>query len=215
MFRLGRAAETADLQAIANSSVNLCLTNRFYRPSDFLSDVIGALENRTFLSYEPDGEPPLSELDDHQRPAKLKQVMESWIVPLKVASIETLLGSVSAILGRALLYKAFGEFERHTAKVFALLGESETRFVEERVIEFFHQWKQDPALRARFAEPAAGVRLVVECLHGATHLEECSRLRVRRADQPLRLSTLVPEDRQHLLRAVFETLVSVDVGKFK
>ena len=137
MFRLGRAAETADLQAIANSSVNLCLTNRFYRPSDFLSDVIGALENRTFLSYEPDGEPPLSELDDHQRPAKLKQVMESWIVPLKVASIETLLGSVSAILGRALLYKAFGEFERHTAKVFALLGESETRFVEERVIEFF------------------------------------------------------------------------------
>ena len=215
LFRLGRAAETAELEAIANSSVNLCLTNKFYRPSDFLSDVIGALERRTFLSYEPDGEPPLSELDDHERAAKLKQVMESWVVPLKVASIETLLGSFSAILGRSLPYKAFGEFERHTAQVFALLGQSETRFVEERVIEFLHQWKQDPALRARFVEPAAGVRFVVECLDGDTRLEESSHLRVRRADQPLRLSTLVPEDRQHLLRAVFETLVSADVGKFK
>ena len=212
LFRLGRAAETAELEGIANSSVNLCLTNKFYRPSDFLSDIIEALESRTFLSYEPDGEPPLSGLDDHQRPAKLKQVMESWIVPLKVASIETLLGSFSAILGRALPYRAFGEFERRTAQVFALLGESETRFVEERVTEFLQEWKQEPALRTRFAEPAAGVRFVLERLVDATHLEASSRLRVRRPDQPLRLSTLVPEDRQHLLSAALAGLVHRNPG---
>ena len=211
LFNLGNAAETAELEAIANSSVNLCLTNKYYRPSDFLSDVIEALETRTFLSHEPGGEPPLSVLDDHERQPKLKRVMDSWLVPLKVASIETLLGSFTRILGRTLPYKALGRFERQTARLFALLGESETRFVEEHLTEFLHQWKLDPALRSRFAEPADAVRVVAECLDGTTGLEESSHLRVRRPDQPLRLSTLVPEDRQHLLRAVFATLVSADV----
>ena len=211
LFNLGNAAETAELEAIANSSVNLCLTNKYYRPSDFLSDVIEALGSHTFLSYEPDGEPPLSELVDHDRQAKLKRVMDSWLVPLKVASIEALLGGYSRILGRTLPYKALGRFERQAARLFALLGESETRFVEERWTEFLHQWKQDPALRSRFADPADAVRVVAECLDGTTSLEESSHLRVRRPDQPLRLSTLVPEDRQHLLRAAFATLVSGDV----
>ncbi len=94
--------------------------------------------------------------------------------------------------------------------MFALLGESETRFVEERVTEFLLKWKQEPTLRARFAAPADAMRALVERLDGTTRIGESSNLRVRRADQPLRLSTLVPEDRQHLLRAVLATLVSAD-----
>ncbi len=52
LFNLGNAVETAELETIANSSVNLCLTNKYYRPSDFLSDVLEALESHTFLSHE-------------------------------------------------------------------------------------------------------------------------------------------------------------------
>ena len=215
LFSLGRAAETAELETIANSSVNLCLTNKFYRPSDFLADVVDALETHTFLSYEPNGEPPLSELEDHERQTKLTRVMDSWLVPLKVASIETLLGSFSRILGRSVPYRALGRFERQAARLFALVGEGETGFVEEHLTEFLEQWKQDPDLRARVSEPADAVRGVVECLDGRTDLEESSHLRVRRADQPLRLSTLVPEDRQHLLRAALASLVSAGAEKIK
>jgi hypothetical protein len=206
LFELGSAAETAELEAVAARSVTLCITNKFYRPADFLSDIIDALEGQTLLSYEPDGEPPLPELDAHERQAKLKQVMDSWLVPLKVASIESLLESFSRILGRSLPYKALGSFERQTAQLFSFLEESELDFAEEHLTEFLRGWNERPGVRERFVEPADGPRDIVQCLAGATRPEGTSSLRVRRSDQPLRLSTLVPEDRQHFLAAAFARL---------
>lgn len=206
LFTLGNAAETGELERIAGSVVAICLSNKYYRPADYLSDIIDDLERHTFLSGEPDGELPFPELDENGRRAKLARVMESWLAPIKVASIENLVEAFAHRVGRSLSYKALGRFEREAARLYALLGESETQFVEERLVEFLENWKVKDNLRQRFAEPAEALKDMSRCLEGKVIPEGTSALRVRSAAQPLRLSTLVPEDRQQLLEASLRRL---------
>lgn len=207
LFALGTAAETAELRQIAESAVVLTLTNKFYRAADFLSDIVGALEERTFLTGEPHGEPPLRELELHERKLKLKWTQEAFLVPVKVASLENVLQAHARLIGRRLPYRALARFERACARVYALIDPSEARFVEQRMIVFLEAWKGQAPLHARFPEPVEGILELARCLGGDIRPQGSSALRVRRAGQPFRLSTLVPEDRQHLLRAAFENLM--------
>jgi hypothetical protein len=189
--------------------VTICLSNKFYRPADYLSDFINALENRTFLGTDPNGEPPLQELDDHLRKLKLEQVMKAFLVPLKVASIESLVVVHANKLRRSLPYAALGRFERQAAKLYSLIEEAETRLVEQEVTHFVQRWSESPELQKHFKEPAEGLAEVVGCLEGGLPLDGTEGLRVRRAGQPLRISTVVPEDRQHLLTAALKKLSQI------
>jgi hypothetical protein len=206
LFSLGNATETGQLREIASYVVTICLSNKYYRPADYLSDFIDALENRTFLGTEPNGEPPLQELEDHLRKLKLEQVMKAYLVPLKVASVENLVAAHANLLRRSLPYPALGRFERQAAKLYALIEQAEIRLIEEAITRFIQQWNDSPALKNRHKEPAKGLGELVRCLEGGTPLEGTEGLRVRRGDQPLRMSTVVPEDRQHLLSAALEKL---------
>ncbi len=206
LFSVGNAEETGQLRDIAASAVNLCITNRYYKPADFLSDIIDALESRTYLSTDPEGEPALSDLDGHSRKAKLDQIQRSWLIPLKVAAVETLLEGLASGKDRSLGYQALGRFERDAARLFSLIEEAEVTLIEQAVQDFLEGWKSDAHLKRRFTEPAAGLQDIFRCLNGETRLECTGDLRVRRYGQPLRLSTLVPEDRQHLIKAALERL---------
>jgi hypothetical protein len=206
LFSLGNATETGELRDIASYVVTICLSNKFYRPADYLSDLSDALENRTYLSGEAEGEPPLAELEEHLRKLKIEQVMKAFLVPLKVASIENLVSTHAEHLRRALPYAALGRFERQVVKLYSLIEESETRLAEEELTRFVSQWKDSPPLRERYKEPADGLKEVNMYLEGMTSLGDAGGLRVRRAGQPLRMSTVVPEDRQYLLKAALAKL---------
>jgi hypothetical protein len=206
LFTLGNATETGELRDIASYVVTICLSNKYYRPADYLSDFINALENRTFLGTEPNGEPPIQELDEHLRKLKLDQVMKAFLVPLKVASIENLVVVHAKAFRRLLPYAALGRFERQAAKLYSLIEEAETRLVEQEVTKFMQRWSESPELKNRFKEPAEGLAEVVQCLEGGLSLDGTEGLRVRRGDQPLRMSTVVPEDRQYLLKAALGKL---------
>ena len=206
LFSLGNAAETGELQDIASQVVTICLSNKYYQPADYLSDLIDALDSRTILSGEPEGEPPLKELEEHRRKWKLSLVMEAWLVPIKVASIENLVAVHAETLRRILPYAALGRFERQAAKIYALLEQSEALFVEEKITEFLRRWKNEPELRDRFKEPGDGLEDVLGCLVGDVQSPGTETLRIRSSGQPFRLSTVVPEDRQHLLAAALKTI---------
>jgi hypothetical protein len=206
LFSLGNATETGELREIASNVVTVCLSNKYYRPADFLSDLVNALESRTFLSGEADGEPPLQELEEHHRKLKLEAIAHAWLAPIKVASIENLVATHAGALRGLLPYAALGRFERQAAKIYALIEQSEALFVEENLSEFLHRWKDDNGLRGRFKEPAEGLADVYQCLVGEIVPKGTDTLRLRRADQPCRLSTVVPENRQHLLRVVLKRL---------
>jgi hypothetical protein len=206
LFSVGSADETGQLRDIAASAVNLCITNKYYKPADFLSDVIDALESWTYLSTEPDGEPPLSELVDQPRRAKLEQVERSWLIPMKVAAVETLLERLAGRKDRSLGYQALGRFEREAARLFSLVEEAEVTLVEQAVQDFLDRWRTDARLKERFPEPAVGLQDTLVCFNGEMRPEGTDDLRVRRYGQPFRLSTLVPEDRQHLIKAALERL---------
>ena len=206
LFTLGTAEETGELKTIASSAVNIGLSNKYYRPADFLSDIIDELERRTYLSTEPGGEAPLEELEPHGRKLKIEQVMRSWLVPLKVASVESLLQRLARDKDPSLTYAALGRFERMTARVFSLVEEAEVRFVEEHLSDFLQSWKTQPRQKERFREPADGLEDVFHCWIGEIRPEGIDGLRLRGADKPFRLTTLVPEDRQHLIAATLQRL---------
>lgn len=206
LFTLGSAEETGELKTIASTAVNLCISNKYYRPADFLSDIIDDLERRTYLSMEAEGEAPLEELDSHARKLKIEHVMRSWLVPLKVASVETLLLHLARDKHRSLPYAALGRFERMAARLFSLIGESDVRFVEQHLSAFIDSWKSTAHLQKRFGEPADGLRDVLRCLEGEVRPDGTDSLRLRSAGKPFRLSTIVPEDRQHLISAALERI---------
>ena len=206
LFTIGTAEETGELRTIASSAVNISLSNKFYRPADFLSDIIDELERRTYLSTEPGGEAPLEELEPHDRKMKIEQVMRNWLVPLKVASVESLLQRLAQDKDRSLPYAALGRFERMTARVFSLVEEAEVRFVEEHLSDFVQSWKTEPRQKQRFREPANGLEDVFQCWIGEISPEGIDGLRLRGPDKPFRLTTVVPEDRQHLIKATLKRL---------
>lgn len=204
LFALGNAAETAELKRIAESSIQATVMTRYYRASDYLSDILDDLERHTYLTGEPAGEPPLDSLPEgFQRELKLKAISEAWLVPLKVGSIETAITAHSKIIGRLLPYTALQRFERNTARLFALTATSERKLVEEHIRAFLETWRHHEIVRARFAEPADAIIETIVSLCGESTPEGVAYLRARRPDAPLRLATVVPEDRQHYLRASF------------
>ena len=202
LFAAGNTAETGELRQIAEGVVSSTLMNRYYRAADYLSDIVDDLERTTYLSGEPSGERPLGEGEEpHERESKLKLVREAWLVPLKVASIEGAIVTHAKHVGRALPYASLQRFERSVARLFALIEQSERTLVQQRVDGLVETWAEAPALRARYASPALAVDDALACLFGERTPEGAEGLRRRRADQPLRLSTVVPEERQHYLRA--------------
>lgn len=202
LYTLGNASETGELRRIAESVVTSTLTNRYYRAGDYLSDILDDLERHTYLTGEPHGEPPLTALAEaFERELKLKAVAEAWLVPLKVGAIETAVATHGDIVGRILPYPALQRFERNVARLFALTEQSECKLVLEQVSQLLEHWRDQEALQARFAEPADAVARVLAFLSGESRPDEVSYLRTRRSDAPMRLSTVVPEDRQHYLRA--------------
>jgi len=204
LFALADDSDIQPLKKMAETTVMTTLTNRYYRAADYLSDILDDLERVTFLTGESLGEPALStDLERHERETKLKAISEAWLVPLKVASIEASLSSYTGVIGRSLPYSALEDFERNVARLFAITEESERTLVEGKVRTFVSAWHEGEALRSRYSAPAAALADVVSFLSGESMPEGTEGLRRRRHDQPLRLSTLVPEDRQHYLRASF------------
>ena len=204
LFALGNAAETAELKRIAESAVQSTVTNRYYRAADYLSDILDDLERHTYLTGEPAGQPPLASLTERfERELKLKAVAEAWLVPLKVGSVENTVTAYSKIVGRLLPYTALQRFERHVARLFALTAQSERKFVEEQVHRLLNTWRHRENTRARFPEPADALAEALICLCGDSIPDGVDYVRARRPDAPIRLATVVPEDRQHYLRASF------------
>lgn len=202
LFALGNAAETAELKRIAEASVQNTLTNRYYRAADYLSDINDDLDRHTYLTGELAGELPLNALEEgFQRELKLKAIMEAWLVPLKVGSVESSVTAYSKIVGRLLPYTSLQRFERHVARLFALADPSERKLVEENLRDFLETWRHHGAVRERFGEPADALAETLAHLCGETVPDGISYIRTRRPGAPLRLATVVPEDRQHYLRA--------------
>ncbi len=205
LFTVGNAAETGELQRLATGAITSCQNNRYY----LLGDVLDALESWTFIGDAPDGEAPLDKLDDQWRRLKIDTVRKAYLVPLKIAFFETVLGGYADSVGRSLPYAALGRFERQVSRVFALLDESETTWMESELSGLLEQWKEDKTFRRRFREPASAVAKLVDAYDGRRPPRDLPSLRVRRAGQPLRLSTLEPSCRQDLLDAAIREVRSV------
>lgn len=202
LFALGNAAETEQLKRIAESAVSNTVTNRYYRAADYLSDILDELERHSYLTGEPNGEPPLGSLEEgFERELKLKAVSEAWLVPLKVGAIETAVSNHSKVVGRLLPYTALQRFERNVARLFALIERSERKLVEDHVRRFLDNWRHQETVRARFPEPADGVTETLVCLCGDSLPSGVEHVRTRRPDAPLRLATAAPEDRGTYLLA--------------
>jgi hypothetical protein len=124
---------------------------------------------------------------------------------LKVAAVETLLEEFASGKDRILDYQALGRFEREAAPLFSLLEEAEVTLMEQAVQDFLERWKSDARLKTRFAEPALGLEVIFRYLNGETTggNGRAPRPAIRAA---FRLSTLVPEDRQHLIKVALERL---------
>jgi hypothetical protein len=90
------------------------------------------------------------------------------------------------------------------ARLFSLIGKSEIRFVEGHLDRFFESWSHLEAAQRR--SPASVIAEAVEGLQGRLLLDGITELRTRRADQPLRLSTVVHAERQDLLIACLSVL---------
>jgi predicted RNA-binding Zn-ribbon protein involved in translation (DUF1610 family) len=208
LFSLGSAAETAELERIASSAIASCHSTKYYRPADLLSDVVDALSSHTFLGASPDGEPPLGELVDQARREKLALVIRAWLVPIKIAEVESLLASYARTIGRALPFAALGRFERQAARVFASLEQNEAPYLRDELLAFLNDWKQRAGLRSRYREPALAVEELRGYLDGQRHLEDAPGLRMRRQGLAVRLSTVAPESRQALLAAALDRIRS-------
>lgn len=209
LFALGSPAETRELTEIASRVVGCCLSNRYYGPSDCLADLVDALDDRTFLGTEPEGEPPLEGLAEHERRAKLRTVTEAWLVPAKVAAVESVVAGHARVVGRKLPYAALARFERAAARALALADRSEVSFLRDELEAFVRGWAAAEARDRRLAEPAEGVEGLVAVLEGRAEVDGASVLRVRRYGQPVRLSTLAPECRQAMLEAALRQMAGV------
>ena len=78
--------------------------------------------------------------------------------------------------------------------------------MEKAIIEFLERWKEDPSMRERFPQPSDAFPPVMRVLLGEESVEIASSLRLRKPSLPLRLGTIVPSDRQHLLRAALSRI---------
>jgi len=208
LFEICLPTDPGDIREIAPRAVSLCFANRYYKPADCLADVVDALETWTFLSHEPDGEPGIDSLEGPARVAKLRVVVDSWLVPAKVAAIEGLLERYGEVIGRSLPYSALARFERQAARLLALLEQPELLFVGERLRALVERWPDDKELKERFREPADALRQAVDCLEGLTPPSDPSGLRVRVTGQPLRLSTVLPEQRTELIQIALSALTN-------
>jgi hypothetical protein len=206
LFEISLPTDPGELREIAPRTVSLCFANRYYKPADCLADVVDALETWTFLSHEPEGEPGIDSLEGPARVAKLRVVIDSWLVPAKVAAIETLLGCYADAIGRSLPYTALARFERQAARLLALLEQPELLLVGERLAALVEGWPGDATLKQRFREPADALRQAVDCLEGISPPADPGGLRVRVTGQPLRLSTVLPEQRTELIRVALSAL---------
>jgi ribosomal protein S27AE len=200
LFALAESRELPQFETIARSVVSTCLTNRYYRPADYLADIVVALQSHTFLVPSEHGEAPLGDLPPAERRDKIDHVCRAWLAPAKIASLESMVAAHARHVGRALPYAALNRFERAAARLVALVEESEVLAVEQRITEFVAAWKDQATVKARFGEPAAGVLAVVACLEGELKGSEGEGLRSRMR-WPLCLANAVPEDRQFLLEA--------------
>ncbi len=206
LFGISLPTDPGEIREIAPRAVSLCFANRYYKPADCLADVVDALETWTFLSHEPEGEPGIDSLEGPARVAKLTVVVDSWLVPAKVAAIESLLGRYATVIGRSLPYSALARFERQAARLLALLEQPELLWVGERLAALVESWPGDAELKQRFREPADALRQAVDCLEGLNPPSDPGGLRVRVSGQPLRLSTVVPEQRTELIRIALSAL---------
>ena len=202
LFAIGNDSEVEEMKGLADATVTTTLTNRYYRTADYLSDVIDDLERTTYLTGESLGEPALDDdLERWEREQKIKAVTEAWIAPLKVGSIEASLAAYSDAIGRSRPYGEFREFERAVARLFSVIDEMERTLLEGQVRTLVASWVDSPELQSRFPAPASAIVSSLACLNGETMPNGVDGLRCRRRDQPMRLSTLVSEDREHYLVA--------------
>ena len=202
LFALGNATETEQLKKIAESAVMNTVTNRYYRAADYLSDILDELERHSYLTGEPNGEPPLGSLNEgFERELKLKAVSEAWLVPLKVGAIESAVANYSKVVGRVLPYAALQRFERNIARLFAIIEPSERKLVEDHVRRLLDNWRHQETIRERFPEPADGVTEALVCLCGDSLPSGAEHVQTRRPDAPLRLATAAPEGRGTYLLA--------------
>lgn len=204
LFTIGNGAETGELKRLGASSITNCLSNRYYLPADLLSDLLDALEGWTFFGGEPDGEAPITDLGQAARRLKLEIVRKAFLVPLKVGSIESVMGAYAETVGRSLPYRALGRFERQVARIFAFLDESEIAWMEGELRDLLTRWKDDETLRRHFPQPDLAAERLADAYDGRRLPEDLPpSLRVRRGGQPVRLSTLELSCRQDLLKAAF------------
>ncbi|MCU0241788.1 MAG: hypothetical protein MUF51_05140 [Vicinamibacteria bacterium] len=207
LFEIGSMAETQALTDIAQICVSACVTNTYYLPADCLSDVVDALSDWTCASTRAEGEPPLSEeLEPHERAFKLKVVTESWIMPIKIAALEETLADYARRVGRTLPRAALGRFERQAARVFALTAQSETVVVAQLIQGFVKDWIAGGPVRHAHREPADGLRQILAYLEGDARVPEGDTFIVRGPRQPLRLATLMPDQRGRYLELSFRAL---------
>ena len=203
LFELGNATETEALVEIAESVVGASVMNRFYKPADFLADILADLERHTFLGFDDMGEAPLEGCKDQvERDTKLRHTMEAWLSPVKVAAIEAVLGDYARHQGRDASYQDLQEFERTLARVFSFLDTSEVFYVQKILCEALASDNFSGA-------PVAMLLELISALNGDHIPDGCGTLRTRRHGQGFRLSTLVPQDRQSLLRAALHDWLSV------
>jgi DNA-directed RNA polymerase subunit RPC12/RpoP len=200
LFGLAYAKELPAFEQIARDVVSTCLTNRYYGPADYLSDVVDALESTTHYTPSAKGTPSLRDVEQADRRDKVAEVCRAWLDARKVASIETVVATHARLFGRDLPYAALGRFERVAARLLAMVEDAEVTAVEQRLAEFLVAWKDQKNVRARFAEPSAGVASALACLEGELQGDEGTGLRSR-GRYPLRLNNAVPEDRQFLIEA--------------
>lgn len=211
LFGLASRTETAAFEAIARSVVSTCLTNRYYRPADYLSDVVDALERRTFLGPGEAGEPPLRGLDPERRRDKIDRVCGAWLVADKVAALESVVATHARVVGTALPYAALARFEREAAQLFSLLELAEVKGMERELATFLEAWRDQAGPKRRFPEPARGLQAVRHALEGRLEKGEGEGLRSRMG-WPLRLCNAVAEDRQHVIALALARL-GVEVVK--
>lgn len=205
LFELGNATETEVLLEIAESVVGASVSNRFYKPADYLSDILADLERHTFLGFDDMGETPLASCEDQvRRDTKLRHTTEAWLSLIKVAAIEAVIAQYAEHHGRGAPYQDLQEFERTVARVFSILDTSEVFYVQQILTKALTSENFRGA-------PVAMLLTLMSALTGEHIPEGCGALRTRRYGQGFRLSTLVPEDRQYLLRAALEDWLSVDL----
>ena len=202
LFQTGSLADTGELERMATAALSSTVTNQRYRAADLLSDVIDALEARTYLSLEPEGEPPLAECSDKStRRLKLETVRESYLVPEKVGAIDTIVRRSAELIGQSLPYRSLSLLERRLASLFSLLSTVEVLAAERRLLALIERWWSEPELRRAYPQPHQIVERALSGLTGREPLPGLEAARVRAPGLPVRLATIEPETRRDFIEA--------------